>query len=219
MGLLDDLKKQAEVVKSQQLDEKGLAADKLKTVEQKMGQTFHYLQDLFKQLAVVKPEHPMAFPVSGMGDVGGMRLAEAFIDYRKKRIDDVEYYDYITFYVKWKRPENASIESDMLGTIQKAKDALTQHRLKFTETSFKNARGVAAIRLIAEVVMTCNITITSDHAQGRLLIAANNLLRMGMEHLAVPAPEISEAWLESFAHALLGERGDLGKYRIPAPAR
>ena len=217
MGLLDDLKKQAEVVKSQQLDQNALQVDRLKAVEGGMKQTFGYLGELFKQLAVVKPQHPMAFPVSGMGDVGGMCFVESFIDYRKKRIDDVEYFDHISFYIKWQRPDSPSIESDMLGTIQKARDALNQHKLKFTEESFKNAKGAAAIRLSAQVVMISHVTITADHAQGRLMIAATNVLRTGMDHLAIPAPEVSEAWLEKFAHALLGQPGDMGKFRTLAP--
>src|SRR4051812_35027308 len=105
MGLLDDLKKQAEMVKSQQLDQGALQAEKVKTVEEKMKQAYAYLFDLLKQLQVVQPEHPFSFPVNGMGDLGGMRFLESFIDYRNKRIDDVEYFDRITFYLKWRRPE------------------------------------------------------------------------------------------------------------------
>jgi len=219
MGLLDDLKKQAEMVKSQQLDQSALQADRLKTVEQKMKQTFDYLGDLFKQLAVLKPENTRAFPVPGMGDLGGMRFVESFIDYRKKRIDDIEYFDSITFYVKWQRPDNPVIESDMLGTIQKARDALNQQKLKYTEESFKNARGVPVIRLTAELAMISNVNINADHVQGRLMVVAGNVTRMGQEHLAIPAPEVSEALLEKFALMLLGQPTDMGKYRVVAPVR
>ena len=53
MGLLDDLKKQAELAKSQQISEKSLQAESLKVVETKAKQTFQYLNDLLKQLAIL----------------------------------------------------------------------------------------------------------------------------------------------------------------------
>ena len=40
MGLLDDLKKQADLVKTQQILQQNLHGDKLKLVEDKMKQTF-----------------------------------------------------------------------------------------------------------------------------------------------------------------------------------
>ena len=42
MGLLDDLKKQADLVKTQQILQQNLQGDKLKLVEDKMKQTFQY---------------------------------------------------------------------------------------------------------------------------------------------------------------------------------
>jgi len=94
-----------------------------------------------------------------------------------------------------------------------------QQKLKFTKENFKNARGVAALRLAAQVAMICNVNITTDHAQGRLVFALGNVMRTGIEHLAIPAPEIGEAWLEDFARILLGAKTDLGKYRVAPPVR
>jgi hypothetical protein len=70
-----------------------------------------------------------------------------------------------------------------------------------------------------QVERVANFTVTADSAQGCLNISAGNFLRPGMEHFTVPAPEIDEAWLEKFAHALLGQPGDMGKYRKVAPTR
>ncbi|MBI2318982.1 MAG: hypothetical protein HYU75_18805, partial [Betaproteobacteria bacterium] len=50
MGLLDDLKKQAEMVKTQQLSQDSLRDEALRLVEETMKHTSHYLTDLLKQL-------------------------------------------------------------------------------------------------------------------------------------------------------------------------
>ena len=58
MGLLDDLKKQADMVKSQRLSQKAILEESIKLVEAKMHQTSLYLNDLLKQLVVLKPVNP-----------------------------------------------------------------------------------------------------------------------------------------------------------------
>ena len=121
MGLLDDLKKQAAEVRSQQVDEGEVRRQNIRQVDQKMRQTFQYLNDLFKQLAVLKPETGEKVFISGIGQVGGMKYADSFIDYRTKRVDEVDYFDYINFYLRWQRPDKLVFESDMLGTVAKVR--------------------------------------------------------------------------------------------------
>src|SRR5260221_14313897 len=53
MGLLDDLKKQAKLVKTQQILQQKLKGYKPNLVGDKMKQTFQYVHELLKQLAVV----------------------------------------------------------------------------------------------------------------------------------------------------------------------
>ena len=66
MGLLDDLKKQADLVKTQQILQQNLQGDKLKLVEDKMKQTFQYVHELLKQLAVLKPTSPLVYSIPGV---------------------------------------------------------------------------------------------------------------------------------------------------------
>jgi len=93
MGLLDDLKKQADLVKTQQIHQQNLQGDKLKLVEDKMKQTFQYVHELLKQLAVVKPTSPLVYSIPWVADFRNLVFTESFIDYRKKRINDKEYFD------------------------------------------------------------------------------------------------------------------------------
>ena len=68
MGLLDDLKKQADMVKSQQLSQQSMLQESIKLVEAKMHQTFLYLNDLLKQLAVAHNQtNPKVYSIPGVG--------------------------------------------------------------------------------------------------------------------------------------------------------
>ena len=124
MGLLDDLKKQADMVKTQQILEQNLQGDQLKLVEDKMKQTFQYVHELLKQLAVVKPKSPLVYSIPSVGEFKDLVFAESFIDYRRKRIRDKEYFDTIHFFIKWAGPETIVIEKDMPPAMQRIRESL-----------------------------------------------------------------------------------------------
>lgn len=214
MGLLDDLKKQAEMVKTQQLSQTSLRDEAIALVEDKMKQTFHYLNDLLKQLAVVKPTNPMVYSVPGVGELSNLQFSESFIDFRRKRLNDRDHFDVITFYVRWGSGENLVVERDMAVTAQKVRDLLFSYNLKFTEEESKNARGlVANTKFTVQPVIVTDVAIKADHENGRLLITAKNLLRLGRDDFVVPAGEIDDAMLEEFAKSLIGQLSTFRRFR------
>ena len=214
MGLLDDLKKQADVVKSQQLSQQSMLQESIKLVEAKMNQAFLYLNDLLKQLAVLRPANPTAYMIPGIGDFQNLGFSESFIDYRKKKIGDKDYYDVITFFIRWASPVSISLERDMPATIQKVRDALWNFGLKFTEEEIKKpGGGFQKLKFTVPSTITCDITITADHDNCRLLVKGKHFLRLGADELRIPAGDINEALLEEFAKMLIGQPTVLRKYR------
>jgi hypothetical protein len=221
MGLLDDLKKQAELVKTQQNSQQSLRAENLRQVEEKMRQSFQYLNELLKQLAVLKPVNPAVYSLPGIGDLKNLGFAESFIDYRRKRINDLDYFDSISFYVRWGSSEILVVERDMPGAAQKVRDALFGYRLKFEEEELKGQRGTATKwRFTAQASVVTDVTIQAEHDQGGVIITCKNMERLGIiDTFAVPAADLNEALLEEFAKTLLGQPGAFRKYRIAPGAR
>jgi hypothetical protein len=214
MGLLDDLKKQAEVVKSQQLSQRSMLQESLKLVESKMHQTFLYLNDLLKQLAVLRPANPTPYSIPGIGDFQNLAFTESFIDYRKKKIDDKDYYEHITLFIKWASPATLVLERDMPATIQKVRDALWGFGVKFTEEEIKKpGGGFQKMKFTVPSAVTCDITILADRENGRLVVKGKNFLRLGADELRIPADDVNEALLEEFAKMLIGQPSALRKYR------
>ncbi len=217
MGLLDDLKKQADLVKSQQLSQQSIAEESTKLVEAKMQQTFLYLNDLLKQLAVLRPTNPTVYSIPGVGDFQNLGFAESFINYRKKKIGDKDYYDYITMYIKWISPTNLTVERDMPAAIQKVNDVLWSFGLKFTEEKIKKpGGGFEKMKFTVPSNVTCDITITADHDNARLVVKGKHFFRLGTDELRIPAGEVNESTLEEFAKMLIGQPSVLRKYRVAA---
>jgi len=215
MGLLDDLKKQADLVKTQQILQQSLQGDKLKLVEDKMKQTFQYVNELLKQLTVVKPTNPLMFSIPGVSNLVGLALTDSFIDYRRKRIGDKEYFDTIHFFIKWESGNTVTINCDDAASAQRAREALWASKVKFAEEEKKSPRGIliGAKYTFPSAILT-DITITADHPQGDLLVQAKNLFGVGVEQLKIPSPEVTDDLLEDLARALIGQKSNIGKFRV-----
>jgi hypothetical protein len=220
MGLLDDLKKKAEMVSSQQLSQKTLTADAARLVEGKMKQTFLYVHDLLKQLAVLKPRNPAVFSVPRVGDLKDLKFASSFIDYRKKKYGDDDYYDTVSFHIRWQGDSDIVIDSDMPGTVSRIRDAVWRYKLKFTEEEKRNDRGsVVSTRFVVQKVIVCDMVVKADSERGRLVFSAGNLNHLGEDTFDVPAEDIGEPVLEALARMLLGEPSEFRKYRAATVQR
>lgn len=167
MGLLDDLKKQAELVKTQQTSQQSLREENLRQVEEKMRQSFQYLNELLKQLAVLKPVNPATYSLPGIVELKNLGFSETFIDYRRKRINDRDYFDSISFFIRWCSSETFVVERDMPAAAQKVRDALFGYRMKFEEEELKGQRGTATKwRFTAQPTVVTDVTIQAEHDQG-----------------------------------------------------
>ena len=215
MGLLDDLKKQADLVKTQQILQQNLQGDKLKLVEEKMKQTFQYVHELLKQLGVVKPTSPLVYSIPGVTDFKNLTFAESFIDYRKKRISDKEYFDTVHFFIKWAGPDTFVTEKDMPPAMQRIREALWLSKIKFIEEEKKNAKGfVVGAKFIVPASVLTDVIIKADHEQGKLHFQTTHMFGLGVEYISVPAPGITEEMLDDLAKALIGQPSEIRKYRV-----
>jgi len=215
MGLLDDLKKQADLVKTQQISQQSLQGDRLKLVEDKMKQTFQYAHELLKQLGIVKPTSPLVYAIPGVTEFKNLVFAESFIDYRKKKINDKEYFDTVHFFIKWAGPDTYTTEKDMPPAMQRIREALWLSKVKFIEEEKKNAKGfVVGAKFIVPASVLTDVIFKADHEQGKLNFQTTHMFGLGVEYLSVPAQEINEGMLDDLAKALIGQQSEIRKYRV-----
>ncbi|HSS28691.1 MAG TPA: hypothetical protein VLL50_12115, partial [Usitatibacter sp.] len=72
MGLLDDLKKQADALKAQDTDKTESLRATAVAVDHALRRSFLYLNDLGKQLNVVQMPSPCAYDLPTVGKVDGL---------------------------------------------------------------------------------------------------------------------------------------------------
>jgi hypothetical protein len=219
MGLLDDLKRQADMVRTHDSLQRSNLQDNVRVVDEAMHRSFLYLLELFKQLEVLKPTNPVVYVIQGVGELRDLRYVSGFVDPRKKKFADRDVYDYMDFYVKWASVNNTLVvERDMPQTIAKVRDMLWATNVKFTEVETKSAYGtVSKVKFTIPAALTVNFTLKVDHEGRRLLFYGKNALRLGSDDFAVPADELSDEILEELAKMLIGQRSNFTRYRAALP--
>lgn len=214
MGLLDDLKRQADMVRTHDSLQRSNLQDNVRVVDQAMHKTFLYLLELFKQLDVIKPANPVVYQIESVGAIKDLKYGGGFVDPRKKKFADRDVYDYMDFYVKWAAPAGMVIERDMPHTIKKVRDMLWMFNIKFTEVETKTAYGsLSKVQFTIPAAVTVNFTLKADIEGRRLLFYGKNALQLGIDDFALPADDLNDAVLEELAKMLIGQRNDFIKYR------
>lgn len=214
MGLLDDLKRQADMARTHTSLQKSNLQENARVVDEAMHKTFLYLLELFKQLEVLKPSNPIVYTIIGVGDLRDLKYASGFVDPRKRKFADRDVYDFMDFYVKWAAPSSLVIERDMPQTIKKVRDMLWAVNIKAVEVETKSSYGsVSKVHFTIPTAVTVNFTLKADIEGRRLLFYGKNALQLGIDDFAVPADELNEEVLEELAKLLIGQRSNFVRFR------
>jgi hypothetical protein len=220
MGLLDDLKRQADMVRTHDSLQRSNLQENTRVVDEAMHRTFLYLLELFKQLEVLKPANPTVYEIEGVGTLKELKYVSGFVDPRKRKFADRDVYDYMDFYVKWAAPANMVVERDMPHTIKKVRDMLWHSNIKFTEVETKTDFGsVGKCKFTIPAALTVNFTLKADIEGRRLLFYGKNVLRLATDDFVVPADELTDELLEELAKVLIGQHRNSNflRYRAALP--
>ena len=218
MGLLDDIRKQAEEIKRGQVNQHAVRVENIVAVERAMASMLRYAADLFKQLEVVQPKNPIEYAIPNVATIGGLAFKEAFVDSRRKKIGDRETYDYLTLMVTWAADAPVTARFDMPPLVQRARDVLWEHGLRFGEREVavpgSSARGV---ELTIPRRLVTSLTVTANLENGSLDVKTRNLTRFGQDDFRIPIEQFNDTVNEDVAQAVLGRRSGLGRFRAVLP--
>ena len=212
MGLLDDLKRQADMVRTHDSLQRSNLQENTRVVDEAMHRAFLYLLELFKQLEVLKPANPTVYEIEGVGTLKDLKYVSGFVDPRKRKFADRDVYDYMDFYVKWAAPNNLVVERDMPHTIKKVRDMLWHSNIKFTEVETKTEFGsVGKCKFTIPAALTVNFTLKADIEGRRLLFYGKNALRLATDDF--------DELLEELAKILIGQQRNSSfmRYRAALP--
>jgi len=204
VGLLDDLKKQADALKAQDTDKTESLRSTAVSVDHALRRLFLYLNDLGKQLNVVQMPSPFSYALPTVGKIDGLGLKDFFCDFRSKHFIDKDYYGEVQIaYRCW---------SDKVLTIKKGpddmekfRDLLWQSNIEHKSEQFRNERKVITHEVF-KVVCDFRVQgkIEGDHETGRLKIVTKNVGGFLVDLFNCTAAEMNDQAVEEFAKYFIG---------------
>ncbi len=208
MGILDDLKKEAEAVKQRQLDETHSrlqqASQNFVLVQSKLTQIFRFLNELTNQLNVLKPTVARSYYLSGFGSLEGMLQSDYAVTTKNFTLDNRDFIKEVHFRFKCATDKTLQVEKETPPVIEQFRDALWRSNIKFECQEFPNARGYVekALFTLSSSILV-NFVISGDHEQGRIKFSARNFAMFGEVEYLFDAEEVNEALLDEFARLIL----------------
>ena len=232
MKFLDELKKEAETLKKKEASD---TQAKLTTLGQnfmqlqaKLREIYDYLDELVKQLNVIKPTVLRSYYIEGVGNFENLSQQDYVLNKRHKTLDNKDFIDQISVRLRCASANAFTVEKESVRTIQALKEYLWSYNIKFETQEFTNQRGLverAIFKIPSEVVV--NITITGDFEKSQINIFIKNMERLSERDFTYEIDEINDVLLEEFSKFLLGKPNNfrqLGKRqaiaaRLASPKR
>jgi hypothetical protein len=204
VGLLDDLKKQADALKAQDTDRTESLRANAVAVDLALRRNFLYLNDLGKQLNVVQMPCPFTYKIPTIPDIAGLIVKDFHCDFRSKHFIDKDYYGEVHIaYRAW---------SDKILTIKKGPDEMEKFRdflwsnnIEHKSEQFRDQRKVITHELF-KVVCDFRVQgkIEGDHESGKIKIVTKNIAAFEVDIFNLLAQEFVDQAVEEFAKFFIG---------------
>ena len=204
MGLLDDLKKQADALKAQDTDRTESLRAGAVAVDLALRRNFLYLNDLGKQLNVVQMPCPFTYKIPTLPDITGLVVKDFHCDFRSKHFIDKDYYGEVHVgYRVW---------SDKVLTVKKGpdemekfRDTLWQSNMEHKSEQFRDQRKVITHEIFKVVCdFRVQAKVEGDHETGKIKIVTKNVAAFEVDLFNLTAQEFVENAVEEFAKFLIG---------------
>ena len=210
MSFLDQLKIQANAVKSRQ-DQQQVEHDATTlATEQACTTILFYLQQMVQSLNLLEPDGPK-LSLDGKTPWPAMKLTAFQVDSRKKMVRNREVFDYIG--VAWQilprmgRPVSGSVSANFLPDLQRLEARLAtgwvQHERHEIRHPEKNT--LQLVRLDYMTQSRGNIRVTPDHDNAVIAFRLANLSGFGLAHTTWPVAQISTSVLDELAKMVCGQ--------------
>jgi hypothetical protein len=207
VGFLDDLKRQAEALKTQQTEDTATLARNAGLVEAACKGVWQYWLGLAQQLNVLQPTPALRFTLDKTTAVDGMKRCEFRVDARRKQHRGQEVFDHVVIHALQKTGRQITLAKDFPPEIERLESRLRQAGItpdtQWIRQPDNGRLEEVRFRFIADVALT--VRLLPDHDAGRLRFQLHNL--DGLETLTAefPARAVGSELLDQLARWLVGE--------------
>jgi hypothetical protein len=210
MSFLNQLKSQAQALQTQQTAEDRQLAENTAATEQACRVILPYLQDLARQLSVIKPAGP-ALTLDGRTPWPAMKLVDFRVDARRKMLRDREVIDYIA--MGWNvvpqvgEPIGGMVTVNFPTDMQRVEDRLMMGPVKHDRQQIRHPEKNVLQEVRYEYLTQTrgSVTATTDHEHGQVHFRLLNTAGFEVVQTSWPAVRINQQLLDELAKRIVGQ--------------
>ena len=201
---LELLKQKAAVRPAPVVDERTKKAEGYKRIDERLRAAFRYLAEFGTMLRDAHPVSNRRFGMIYFGEAAGLSLVGGSADYRLRRLDSEERFDYVVFEIKvaFVRPERLEVSGEQLPKLRQHLDKM---QVRYEALEKKNDFGmVVHAKLMVTGPFPCKILLRGDYDQPGFIVEMENVGRAGAVRFRLGTDELSDETLDELGHWLLG---------------
>jgi hypothetical protein len=212
MGLLDDLKKEADSLKNEEAIRTQSLKANAAAVDRALRKAFYYLNELFKQLNVVKPPCPRSYELHSVGVISGLTQQDYRIEFRTSQRDGSEHFENLAITFKRSKPEQLTVKRDA-ENLERFRDLLWQNNMRFTSEALRNDRRVVISEtFIINCDIICGVDVVGDYDNGTVRFKLKNVEDFGPTVYTLEPSAVTDPALEELAKLLIGKESSFSQY-------
>jgi len=204
VGLLDDLKAEAEEARQSDVDRRSMKARQEacyhEVLKPALLHCYRYLQELIAQLAVIDREIAAEFVIPGYGAVVARQTD------RKLTIDSSENINRLSLRLSYSIDE-LRFSTTPLEKANAAREFFETQRMPFSDWPIRDRdnRIVGLNFLVNDMQIGGGIELLADAVNGCIQLGAYNVQGFAQESSAVAPQRIDDEWLDRLGRYILGQ--------------
>jgi len=207
MGFLDDLKRQADALKTQQTVDFAALARNTALVEAACKTTLQYWMDLAPQLNVLLPTPPLRILLDKTTAIDGLKRCDFRVDARRKQLREQEVYDFIVIHGLQKTGRTVKMSKDFPPEIEKLESRLRQAGItpdtQWVRDPDNGRLEEVKFSFIAD--LTLSARLLPNHDEGKLRFQISNFDTLETVTADFPAHKVGSDLLDQLARWIVGE--------------
>jgi len=206
-SLLARLKQQAESLQKDSGQRTAEQEARAQTISNAIGAAFHYLDELVKQLNIIKPTIPKEFVFPGNILFADMGWTEGAVDFRMvPSASDDRRYESLTTRFRIASGKNIVVDREMTA-VEPFRKLLHDYGILFTADEKMNARNIVEkARFTFPCEIKAGFVLKADYEVGNLVLRTRNIDRFGMMEFKLQPADIHQETLDELTKLFLGEK-------------